>query len=223
VIGKKSIVPLTGHTQEYWTLEEWYNDITRSELYTDMVIGSMDIGLPSTGNATITTSFAGLNSSLSATQQLTTPTAATTTNVLTAVNGAVLLNGAKVGNVTGAQIKIDCGAANMGGVIGSNFSPDVQRGRVQVSGQVTAFFQDGSISTLWDAGTLFNLVIVCAADSTNAAEFVTFNLSACKLSSESDDDGEKGIVKTYNFTAQLTSAALANDQTIISIQDSLAP
>jgi hypothetical protein len=46
------------------------------------------------------------------------------------------------------------------------------------------------------------------------------------ISSIDDDDGEKQIVGTYNFTAAINGAggaALANNQTIISIQDSQAP
>jgi hypothetical protein len=64
-----------------------------------------------------------------------------------------------------------------------------------------------------------------AADTTNGADFVAINLSAIKLTDDSPDDGEKGVIRTYPFTGQLNAAggpALASDQTIISLQDSKA-
>ncbi len=225
VPGKKSLAPTTGHTKEYWTVEEWYPDVTRSELYTDVVPASIDIGLPSTGNSTFSATFVGLNRTLGVAQVLTAPTAATTTSVQTAVSGAVLLAGVEVGILSAASIKIDGGVTNMGAVIGSNRSPDVQRGRIAVSGSITAFFENSSISTLFDNATLSNLVIVACNDDTDASDFCTYSMSSIKFSGDAADDGEKGIVRTYTFTAEMNGtggAALANDQTILSIQDSQA-
>jgi hypothetical protein len=225
VVGKKSIAAATSQTQEYWAIEEWYNDISVSDYFTDTVVGSADIGLPSEGNATVSFGFAGLEKTQSGTQVLTGATAATTTSVLTAVNGIVTVNGLAIGNVTGASIKIDCGATNMGAVVGSDNSPDVQRGRITVSGQLTAFFQDVAFSTLFDAATNFGIILVVAEDQTAAANFVSFSMSSVKFSGDSKDDGEKGIVATLPFTAQINatgSTTTANDLTIISIQDSQA-
>jgi hypothetical protein len=227
VVGKKSIAPASGHTQEYWAIEEWASDIATggSRYFTDCVIGSTDIGLPAEGNATVAFNIVGLEASFGNTQVITTPTAETTTSVLTAVNGIVIANGAAVGLITGASIKIDNSAANMGAVVGSDNSPDIQRGRIKVSGQLTVFRQDGAFTQLFDDATLFNIVLVIAEDQTAAANFVSFSMSAVKFSGDTLDDGEKGIVQTMPFMAQLNGsggAALANDKTIISIQDSLA-
>jgi len=223
--GKKSYAASTSQTKEYWTIEEWFNDITVSDQYVDTMVSSVDVGLPSEGNATVSFGFAGLEKVSATSQYFTSPAAETTTSVLTAVNGILLVNGVAIGNVTGASIKIDCGAANMGAVVGSDNSPDIQRGRINVSGQLTAFFQDSAFTTLFDAATNFGIVLVVAADNTAAAEFVTFSMSSVKFSGDSKDDGEKGLVQTLPFTAQINAsggAALANDLTIISIQDSQA-
>lgn len=225
VQGKKSIAADSSQTVEYWQAEEWFNDISVSDLYNDLMVSSVDIGLPSDGNVTMSFAFAGLDKVTSGSQVHTGATAETTSNILTAVNGVLMMNGKVVGNVTGASIKIDCGAANMGAVVGSNVSPDIQRGRIQVSGQVTAFFQNSDFSTLYDAATQFGIVIVCAASDTATAHFMSFNMQGCKFSGDTKDDGEKGIVQTIPFTAQIYasgSATTARDHTIISIQDSLA-
>lgn len=225
VPGKKSLAPLTGHTKEYWTVEDWYADVVQSELFTDVVPSSADIGLPSTGNSTFAMSFVGLNKTPGVAQVLTSPTAATTTSVQTAVNGAVIVGGSVVGNLTGATLKIDGKAANMGSVIGSNVSPDVQRGRINVTGSITAFYQDGVMSALFNSAALSSIVIVAANDTTDTSEFCSYVLSAIRFEGDAPDDGEKGIVRTYPFTAQINAAggaALQNDQTIISLQDSQA-
>lgn len=225
VVGKKTRAPLTGHTAEYWTVEEWYPDVAQSELFTDVVVASVDIGLPSTGNSTFGSTYVGLNRSVTGAQVLTTPTAATTTSVQTAVNGAVIVAGVAVGNVSAASIKIDGSVASMGAVIGSNVSPDIQRGRIKVTGSVTAFYENGVMSALFDAGTNASLIVVASNDDTATSDFCGYTLSAVKFSSDAPDDGEKGIVRTYPFTAEMNAAggtSLANDQTIISVQDSQA-
>lgn len=225
VPGKKTIAPLTAHTKEYWTVEEWYPDVAVSELFTDVVPASVDIGLPSTGNSTFGASFVGLNRTVGATQVLTSPTAATTTTVQTAVSGAVIVGGIEYATVSAASIKIDGSVAGMGAVIGSNVSPDVQRGRIKVSGSITAYFENGVLSALFDAATATNLVIVASNDDTAASDFCSYSMSAVRFTGDTPDDGEKGIVRTYQFTAELNTlggAALANDMTIITIQDSQA-
>jgi hypothetical protein len=225
VQGKKTFAPTSGHTQDYWTFEEWYSDITRSSLYSDVMIGAADIGLPSSGNATIAMTYAGLQAVFAGSRVLTTPTAETTTPVLSAVNGVMTANGSKVGLITGATLKIDGKTANIGGVVGSNISPDLQRGRIEVSGQMTVFFQDGVFQSYFDAATVISATIVVADSGLAASDFVSFTIPALKFSQANIDDGEKGLVLTMPFTAQINStggAGTAYDQTILSIQDTLA-
>lgn len=226
VVGKKSIAPLTGHTDTLFTVEEWYADLVKSELFPDLRIGQADIGLPASGNASIKLAAQGLGVRTNGVAQaLTSPTAATTSPVLTAVRGVLLVNGAKNQVVTGVSIAVKASLSAEGPVVGSNFSPDMARGRIEVSGQFTALFDSTTLRDLYDTETLTSLVTVMAADTTNSSDFVSFTMSAIKLTDAAPDDGEKAIIRTYPFTAQLNAAggtALANDQTILSIQDSLA-
>ena len=223
--GKKSVVPTTGHTKDYWTVEDWQSDISQSEVFSDVVFGKLDIGLPSTGNATLAVSGVGLNRTTGATRILTTPTGETTSNPLAAINGILIVNGAAVTNITGVTLSIDGKAAGMGAVVGSNVAPDIQRGTIEVSGSFTALYQDATLSTLFDNATQVNLVAIIEDNSTASSDFVAFSMSNITLDGDGKDDGDKAIVRTYPFTARINMAggiALANDQTIISVQDSLA-
>lgn len=226
VIGKKTFAANTSQTDTLFTIEEWYPDIAQSELFPDMRMSQLDIGLPASGNATVKISAMGLGVRTAGTAQvLTTPTAATTTNVLTSVRGALVVNGTQVVTVTGVTITIKATLTAEGPIVGSNYSPDMSRGLIEVSGQFTGLFDTAVLKTLFDNETVTSLVCAMTADTTNSANFMAFSMSAIKLTGSDPDDGLKGIVRTYPFTASINlngGAALANDQTIISIQDSQA-
>lgn len=225
MVGKQTFAPLTGHTRDYYTVEDWQSDITQSELFTDVILGMADFSLPSTGNATIQLGGPGLNRSSGSSQILTTPTAETTSNVMAAVNGDLIVNGVVMANVTGLSIKIDGKAANMGAVVGANISPDIQRGIIEVTGQFTAFYQDGVLPALFDAATQISLVFAMTADSSATSDFMSFVIPNITLDGDSKDDGDKAIVRTFPFTARLHAAGgtgANSEKTIILIQDSLA-
>jgi len=225
VVGKKSIVPLTGHTNDYYTFEEWYADLSRSETYADQQIGQAALNLPATGNATISLDSMGRTRTLGSSQVLTSPSAETSTDILTAVNGVVLVNGAAVANVTGAQITINGNVAHSDAVVGSNVVDDIQRGRIAVSGSFTAKFDAVTLQTIYENRATTSLLLVVTEDATANSDFVVINLPMIKLTGDTPDDGEKAVIRTYPFTAQINGdggAALATDKTIISIQDSAA-
>jgi hypothetical protein len=225
MVGKQTFSPLTGHTRDYYTVEDWHSDISTSEYFTDVMFGSVDLDLPSTGNATLAVAGPGLNRSTGGSQILTTPTAETTTNVMAAVNGLLVVNGSVIANVTGLQIKIDGKAASMGAVVGANISPDIQRGRIDVTGQFTAFYQDGVLPGLFDAATQINLIAAVTADSSAASDFMVITIPNLTLDGDSKDDGDKAIVRTYPFTARLNAAGgtgVSSERTIVVVQDSAA-
>lgn len=224
VVGKKSYTPLTGHTKDYYTVEEWYSDLVRSETFTDMRVGSIAVSMPATGNATVTTSMVGLARTTGSSQVLTSPTL-TTTAVMTAVNGAIYIGGTAQTFATGINFTIDNSAANAGAVIGSNSGNDVITGRIKVSGTMTAQFDSVTLQALYDAETNTNIVVVLTADETATAECVSFTMPRVKLTGDAPDDGEKPIIRTYPFTAEYYAAGGASsayDAAILSINDSAA-
>lgn len=224
VPGKKAWAAVSSHTDDYYTIEEWYGDLSKSELWTDMKVATAAIGMPATGNATIDFDFIGLNRTTGGTQILTSPSAETTSSVNQAINGKLVV-GTTVTPITGAQVTINGGEKASDPEVGSNAVTDTDEGRVMVSGSFTAKFSSTTLQDLYDAQTPSVLILTCAVDSTAGAEFVTVVMPRVKLFSDTPDDGEKSIVRTYNFTAEYNGsggAALASHATIVSIQDSLA-
>lgn len=214
-VGKQTYAPLTGHTDDSYTFEEFYSDIGQSEVYTGLKVGSAAFQLPSTGLVTCDFSFMGKNLEQTGTSQyFTSPTAANTEGIFAAVSGAVVVNGVPVAVITSADFTIDRGleAAN---VVGSNFAADVFTGRIRVSGNMSTYFQDATFRDYFDDEAQISVIIALSTGSEKDADVVAFTLPRVKLGSATKNDTEMGITQDHSFTALLKD----NDTTIF-IQDS---
>lgn len=221
--GKKTWVPLTAQTRDYYTLEEWYSDISQSELYTDCVFSGANVALPSSGMATVEFPIMGLGFSGGASQILTSPSAANSGNILAGVNGILVVNGTKYGTITDLSIKVDGGYTAPGGTLGGVNDPDIFPGRVDVSGQFTVFFDSATLRDLFVNETEFSIMTALVANTSANPPFTQFVMSRCKGTGASNDDGTQGIKMTIPFQALENingGSALANLDTTISIQDS---
>ncbi len=225
VPGKVSFAPPTGQTNDYWSVEEFYTVNGKSELFGDVKISKAAISLPATGNSTVSFDCPGLSRNEATSQQITSPTAATTTNVLTAVNGRVLVNGA-VTPITGGTLTIDGQIQPGQPEVGSNQISDHVRGSIKVSGQITAKFTTTTLRDLRNNQTVVSLILGVTDTNSAAADFIVFTMPAVKLFTDTPDDGDaKEIIRTYNFTAQYNGtggAGAATNQTICQMQDSQA-
>lgn len=223
VTGKKTKVPTSSHTSDYFTFEEYFSDIARSHVFPDCQVASCAISIPATGIVTSNFSIVGLGESTeSGSQVLTSPTASTT-SVVSSVAGKVLVGGTALGTITSATVTIDGATAAGEAAIGSNTVADTYRGRVKVSGSFSALYESDTLAASFLNETTTSLVLVLADARDDAADFVTLSMSAVKLFSRKADDGEKQIIRTYDFVAEYNGsggAALANDATILTIQDS---
>ncbi len=203
VAGKITYAPLTGHTDDSYTIEEWYSDIAQSEVYTGNKVGTMSVQLPATGLVTCDFSFMGKNLEQKGTSQyFTTPTAAGTNGILASVSGAMVVNGQPVALITSMDFSVERGleAAN---VVGSNFAADVFTGRIRVTGNFSTYFQDGVFRDYFDAESKISLVVALSTGVEKDAEVISFSFPLIKLGSATKADGELGIVQDHSFTALL--------------------
>jgi len=223
-VGKVSKAPLTSHTEDYFTIEEWQSDLSKSEVFGDLKVSQIALTLPATGNAAVSFDFVGLSRTRGDVQVLTTPAAETVTEPMAAFNGMIYVNGVAT-PITGLQLNIANGAASAEAEVGTNAAGDVVTGRIRVTGSFSAMFRDDAIQDLYDAETSVALCAVIAENKTATSGFNAFTLGRIRITGDAPDDGEKGIVRTYPFVAEINGsggAALAFDQTIMMIQDSNA-
>lgn len=222
VVGKKTWVPSTGHTNDSYTIEHRHEDISVYEVFTGCRVSKVDISMPASGMSEITVGFMGQNADILGGDYFTSPTAAGTTGILAAVNGKLTYNGADVAVVTSVDVSIDSGMTT-GQVVGSNITPDVFVGRVKVSGNLSAYFTDSTFLDNFDAETPVSLVISLSTDETATADFMVITLPKLKLGGATVSDGEQGLTIDMPFTALLNSAGgptVDSELTTISVQDS---
>lgn len=224
VVNKKVVVPSTGQANDYYTFEEWFADIVRSRLYTDTQIASCDIKIPANGNCTLQLNALGLARQENATQQLTSPSAASTSTIISAENAEIIIAGSQTLVGTSIDIKIDGQLKAGDPVVGSKAISDVIKGDIKVTGSIAVLKQDESLSSYFENETGLTIIVALFADTTNSSAFVSFVIPLAKLFKDATDDGKKQIVNTFDFTAQYNGAAggagTNTDTGILTMQDS---
>lgn len=225
VPGKYTYVPTTGHTDESYTIEHWFSDIAQSEVYTGCKFTQMDVNLPPTGLATCKFNIMGKDlGGAGTTQYFTTPTAPSSTSVVSAVNGVLVVGGTPVAVLTGLSFTIS-GNYSAEPIVGSNTYSDIDRGRVKVQGQATIKFLDATFRNYFINETEAVLVAAFANSVADAADFITFTFPRVKFNANDKDDGEKAIIQTVPFKALIDTtggAGTSREATTLMIHDSAA-
>ena len=222
VTGKKTFVPLTGHTSNSFTFEEFYSNIAQSEAYVGCKVNTLAVTLPSSGMATLAVGFMGKDlAQTQSTQYFTTPTAQSTVGVTAGVNGVVVFNGNPIALITQATINVTRNITNAD-VIGSNSIADTFTGVANVSGSFSMYFSDTTVRDAFNNETEVSLIFSIATGTGAAANFVSITMGRCKINDFVQADVALGIIASSNFVALLPTSAGAAEQTTISIQDSLA-
>jgi hypothetical protein len=227
VQGKKTYVPATGHTDQSFCFEHWFADAspTMSEVYPGMKVSNIDLSLPPTGMATIDISLVGPGSVInSSAVYYTSPAALTATGNTAAVNGVLYVGGAAVGICTGLNFKLEGGH---GGdpVVGSNTMPTIFPGKVKVSGNLTAYFDNGTFRDAFLDETELALSMVLSSDNSANSDFMAFTLPRIKLNSGKKNETERGVMISADFKGLVNNAGgtgTSSEQTTISVQDSAA-
>ncbi|MYM34939.1 hypothetical protein GTP38_11385 [Duganella sp. FT94W] len=226
VVGKKSYIPESGHTNIYNTIEEFRSDVVMSEVSKDVQVGQIAVKLPGNGNAEIDFTLVGLDQTSAGAPYFTSPTAESTSDVLSTATGLLVLNGNESAIVTNIDFTIDGQVSALDGVVGTNLRPDISRKKVLVKGSFSAFLDSSAIHTLFLNETETSLISVLTSGRTPAADFIGFTMPRIKIQGSAPDDGEKATVRTYAFTALYDftgGTGTDSDRSTLSVQDSLAP
>lgn len=219
--GKKTWVPASGHTRDYYTIEHFFADIAQSEQFSDCVFTGATITLPPTGMATVEFPVMGLDMQTGTAEYFTTPAAAPTGGILAAVNGVLLVAGVPVATITGLTITLNGNYSKPGGVVGANVDPDVFPGVFEASGQITVLFQNATYRDMFVNETEAAIAVALTDSNVAAAGFTSFVMSRVKFGGATKDDGQAGLTLTMPFTAlENVSGSTVDLPTTISIQDS---
>ena len=219
-VGKKLSVPLTAHTNDYFTIEEFNDDISQSETDLDCKVSSVAIAIPANGNATINFGFLGRNATYDVAQYFTSPTAAPNGDILAGTTGLLSYNGVDSVVLTNVSINLDAGA-EIKAVVGSNISPDVFTSAVVVSGSMAALFENATILNDFDDEIEAPLFVYLFANDTATSDFVIIKLPNIKVNSAEKAADGTAISLSSNFSAGvLLDGSTVKEQTTLVIVDS---
>lgn len=221
-VGKTTYAPETGHTDDSYTIEEFYSDISKSQVSTGNKVNTASFALPATGLVTADFGFMGQDLKQSGNvAYFTAPTAQGQTGIFAAVNGALIVDGKIVSLVTGLNININRNMTSEA-VVGSNIRPEIYEGRITVDGDFSTLYEDNTFFDYFNNESEISLVVALTENNLGNSNFMTFTLPRIKLSSDNKDDGEKGIVSQNSFQALKGFGTNGFEATTIMIQDSAA-
>lgn len=216
--GKKTFVPTTSHTDDSFTVEEWYPDVPTSRTFTGQQVNSMAIALQPNAMATIDFGFMGKDADpVTSSAYFTSPTAITGEGIYASPDGIMLVNGTVNGVITGLNISLDNGIQQTA-VIGSNSIGAKSRGKVAVTVEGSAIFQDTTILNYFNDETEISLTyVLTSADNTNA---FAIHMPRVKIGSASTNDGENVVILSFSGVAlEYTGSVVGVTSTTIQIQD----
>ena len=228
-VGKTLFIPSTGFVSRKFGFEVYHEDLDLYRLFTECRIGSVNWNLPATGLNTIEIGVMGRDmesASGGSAPFFTAPTAATTTGLTAAVNGAVRVGGVAQGVITGAQFGINLNPEGPA-VVGQNFVPEIFLGRANVTGQITAFFESMTLADLFKNETEAMIQLYLTATSAAASPAITFTLPRVKLGgADLAVQGEAGLTLTMPFQALKQETAVGGtgiEPTTLYIADTEIP
>jgi hypothetical protein len=222
VAGRKLLM---GNTKRSFTLEQSFPDATTYELFNGMRVGGFTVGVQPNGMSTVSWDFLGQNQLAPANAAyFSSPTAETTTGILSGIDGALRLNGAELGIITGLQMQMT-NNLSVQPVIGSKIAPDVFRGRKVLTGSVSAFLDDRTMLQAFEAETEIDIVAVLQASGNAPQDFMSFSMQRVKFSAATKSVGpDGGVVVQFPFQALLKPGGSTTtfDQSTLVIQRSNA-
>lgn len=221
VVGKQTFAPLTGHTSDSFTVEEFFGGgVNVSEVHAGNKVGSLAVQLPASGFCTIDISFMGKGMMQTGNSQyFTSPTAAPTTGLTVGVSGSVVVNGVPAGVITSGDFSIDRGLESAV-VVGSRYAADIFDGRINVTGNFSTYFEDEVYRDYFLDEEKISLVFAMTSGSEPDAQVISFVLPSIKLGSATRSDGETGIVQDHSFQALLNTVTTGGlPETTMLVQD----
>lgn len=225
-VGKSVYLPASSHVSRKFGVEVWNQDVDVYRLFTECRVGGVRLQLPSTGNSTIEIPMMGRDmetASGGSAPFFTSPTAATSTGILAAVNGLIRVGGATVGVVTAASVDYNM-EMTATAVVGQNYVPEIFLGPSVVTGQMTALFEDLTLLNYFKNETEVEVLFYLTASSDSAADAMTVYMPRVKLGGgDVDTAGNAGQSITLPFTAlKYATAGSGIEATTIRFTDTAA-
>lgn len=198
MVGQRTYTPLTGHTDDSFSVEEWYGDSALSRITLGQQVNSMSVNVRPNSMATISFEFLGKDAEApGGTQYFTSPNAVPAEGTMTAASGVLAINGLKTCQLTSFQMTVNNNITQES-VIACEGIGAKSRGKVMVSGSFTAILSSDEFLDYFDQESEVDFNYVLTAQD---GEAFGIYMPRLKVNSATVDDGEKVIIITVNFEA----------------------
>lgn len=222
-LGVKSFVPLTNHTDDSYTFEEWYSDAEISTVYSGMKFTEMQISAQPNSFCQVSYSLIGReNHNFDENLQLYQNPELKNLPALVAGNDVKLYinDNTHALCISDLQIVISRNAQAFE-CIGSSQISGVNVGGIHVRGTMQFFFEDSLLFDLQEQEQQTSLLFTLAEGQHKEAKAISIYLPAVRFFNFSKSDNETSILATCEFVALIPKEQQQNkEQTTIQIVDS---
>lgn len=220
-LGNKLTIPTTAanFVSRKFLFEHYHVNPDVAQLFSEARISGLGLAMPATGMNTIRLPVTARNMSTvtaGSAPFFSSPTAAGTDGITAAINGALAVQGAKIGVLTGIEFNMAM-AVDAPAVSGQDFVAEIFLGRSLVSGQITALFQDETLLNYFVNETEVEIAAWLKTNSAVSGPGCALFLPRVKLGgADIPLQGEGGVPITLPFTALLKASATGYDSTTCS-------
>ena len=226
-VGAKAYIPQENHTNKSFMAEKWLSDITQSEQYTGLRVGTAKISAANSAIPKVDFDFIGKDLETAQAHYYTSSAEPDASGNLSTIFGAAYVGTVSVGSVTAFDLSIMANLSALDKCIGSDTTKNVVAGIYKVSGSMTLYFEDEVMRDHFlDKDELSQVFILRESDAYDA-DFIAFQLPRVVYNSAALTEDVKSSILTIPFTAFENpngddGAEKSKLMSMISIQDSQA-
>jgi hypothetical protein len=214
VPGKITYIPESGHTNDSFTIEKWYSAVAESYRFTGQRVASIGIGLAADDKVSADIAYMGQDRQKAGVAYFTAPAAPGGGDMLVTPSGLAVINGAATKVCTNFSVDIN-GNASVGKVVGANVTPDVFMDMIDVTGQISVYYENGVMDDYFDQETAISL-INRLDDGIGGAFVIAMPYVKVFGGGES---GDKEIIRQYDYVAGPNAAGTGAGKSTILLQD----
>lgn len=192
-----------GTTLTTYTFERRFSDIAQYQAFRGVTVNSMSVSMQPDQMIGGSLELLGMSGGSFSASTLGAPTAAPSNSPLVAFQASLYVGGVSLAVATGLDMTIANGRS-VQPVVGSKNSPDVFEGTAQVTGNLTAFFEDATLYNIFEQEA--EKAIWTRMDDPNGTDFLAVIMPRAKMTSGTIDPPQEGPVSAqYGYQALVDS------------------
>ena len=197
-VANNTSIITTGTTKKNYAIESGYNDVALYRQLLGAQVGSMSLSMST--DSLVSGDFSLMGRELTAfavTSAATSVTSASTTPVFNTFRGDLEISGGVTLCLTDLSISLDNNSQGQSCLFTRALS-DIVHGRSNVTGSLSAYFDDPTLSNLYSDETLISIFVTMVDADGNS---ISIGLPRCQLQGDSFNLSEVDVTESLDFQA----------------------